>query len=269
MFIVVEEATYRSYSLRFRLRMGRRHRLQRVLVNGSPKSGTTWMLNMIASIPGYKSVGNYDRVIERYAETRPGDVVHGHAWYKDGLPELIAQHNIRVILMIRDPRDQLVSRMFHIKRSSRHSWHQRFQGLSNHEALLLCIEGSEDLPGINAMVNLIRTWLDSHAPMISIRYEDLLRDPVVHFGRVLKYLEIEDNNLCRSIVQRNRFERHSVGWRIWRRQRKPGEEDASSHLRKGIIGDWQNHLEAAHRRRVKELIGAELIALGYERDLDW
>ena len=31
----------------------------KVLVNGSPKSGTTWMLKMIGSLPGYTEVGNY------------------------------------------------------------------------------------------------------------------------------------------------------------------------------------------------------------------
>jgi hypothetical protein len=249
--------------------MGQGYQSPRILVNGSPRTGTTWMLNMVASIPGHQAVGNFDRKIERYAGMRPGEVVHGHDWYKNGLVELIAKHNIKVILMIRDPRDQLVSRMFHVKRSARHRWHERFQSMSNHDALILCIEGSDDLPGIAAMVNLTRSWIDGRAPMICMRYEELLGNPVYHFGRVLSYLNIEDAGLCRSIVQRNRFERYTVGRRIWQRPRRPGEEDSSSHVRKGIVGDWKNHLETEHRRRVKELIGGDLIALEYEQNLDW
>jgi len=267
--VLVEDAAYMYHRLKFRLGDGRRYRPAPVLVNGSPKTGTTWMLYMIASIPGYTIVGNFDRNIERYASVQPGDVVHGHDWYKDGLPALIAEKQIKVILMIRDPRDQLVSRMFHIKRSARHGWHERFLEMGDDEALMLCIEGRDDLPGMQAMINLTRTWLDGEAPMITIRYEALLAEPLRHFQRVIKYLGIEGEGLAEIIVQRNRFERQSVGWRIWQRQRQPGQEDASSHLRKGITGDWQNYLTEDHRQRIMELVGEDLIWLGYEQSLEW
>ena len=72
-----------------------------------------------------------------------------------------------------------------------------------------------------------------------------------------------------SIATRNRFERSSAGRRVWQAARKPGEQDATSHARKGIVGDWKNYLNAAHIAKIKELPGQRLIELGYEQDLDW
>jgi hypothetical protein len=44
---------------------------------------------------------------------------------------------------------------------------------------------------------------------------------------------------------------------------------SSATFRKGAIGDWRNHFGEEHRAAFKELAGPQLIALGYERDLDW
>lgn len=264
-----EEVSYGMSRLRYQLANATIPRAK-VLVNGSPKSGTTWMLKMIASIPGYRDVGNFDGVFEKYHTVKAGDVVHGHDWYVPELKTILLQEGIKVVLMIRDPRDQLVSRMFHIKRSPVHKWHERMKGLSNDEALMMCIEGREGgLPGTDRMIKLAQTWIEGNADTLFIKYEELLADPLTHFKQVLAYLGIPDKtNLADTIVERNRFERLSAGKRIWQ-TRKPGEEKKDSHFRKGITGDWKNYLTPAHIQRFKEVAGEQLIQLGYEQDLNW
>jgi hypothetical protein len=270
MEIAVEELRFWAIISKFQLTTGRNRPKARVLVNGSPKSGTIWMLRMISTIPGYRAVGNFRGNIDRYYQIQYGDVVHGHDWYTPELREILFSQRLQVILMIRDPRDQLVSRMFHVKRSPEHSWHERFKSSSVDEALMLCIEGRDGLPGTDSMIKLARTWLDQKSGFLCIRYEDLWANPVGEFGRVLAYLGIEGNvSLAEVIVNRNRFERLSIGRRFWQPMRKPGQEDASSHFRKGMVGDWRNYLQESHIRRFKEIAGEELISLGYERDMDW
>jgi len=51
--------------------------------------------------------------------------------------------------------------------------------------------------------------------------------------------------------------------------RKLGEEDITSHGRKGTPGDWKNHFTPALRRQFGEKFGDLLIATGYEKDLAW
>ena len=242
----------------------------KVLVNGSPKSGTTWMLKMIASLPGYDDVGNYYGDLQKYHTADAGHVIHGHDAYTPELKNILLAEGIKVILMVRDPRDQLVSRMFHVKRSTNHVWNERFKAMDNDEALMLCIEGREKLPGMRDMIALAQSWLTSNAECLCVRYEELLAEPVPHFSNVLDYLGIGNNqSLAEVIVERNRFARLALGKRIWQVQRKPGQEDTKSHFRKGIVGDWRNYLKPEHIQRFKEVSGQQLIELGYEKDLNW
>ena len=264
-----EELKYGYVYLKHQIGSAQQKRAK-VLVNGSPKSGTTWMLKMIASLPGYEDIGNYYGDLQKYHTTQPGHVVHGHDAYTPELKNILLDEGIKVILMVRDPRDQLVSRMFHVKRSTNHVWNERMKALDNDEALMLCIEGREKLPGTHDMIALAQTWLNGNAEALVVRYEELLADSVPHFSAVLDYLGIRNSLwLVYVIVERNRFARLSMGKRIWQGQRKPGEEDTKSHFRKGIVGDWRNYLKPQHIERFKELCGQQLIDLGYEQDLDW
>ena len=51
--------------------------------------------------------------------------------------------------------------------------------------------------------------------------------------------------------------------------RKRGQEDISTHERKGIAGDWRNYFAHAIKEKFKDLYGDLLMATGYEQDKDW
>jgi hypothetical protein len=228
------------------------------------------MLKMIGSLPGFDNVGNFRGDHSRYDTVLPGQVIHGHDIYSPELKETLDKNGIGVILMIRDPRDQLVSRVFHIKRSENHIWHERMQEVGIDDALMMCIEGREKLPPTTQLIGLTQSWLCAPDPVCVIRYEDLLQDTVTYFMQALEYIGLGHNRrLAEVIVERNRFARLSVGKKIWQLPRKPGQEDPHSHFRKGIAGDWRNYFKPDHNQRFKELAGQQLIDLGYEKDLDW
>lgn len=46
--------------------------------------------------------------------------------------------------------------------------------------------------------------------------------------------------------------------------RKPGEEDVNNHYRKGVPGDWRNHLTPRHLRIFRDRYGDLVERLGYE-----
>jgi lipopolysaccharide transport system ATP-binding protein len=175
--------------------------------------------------------------------------------------------------MMRDPRDQTVSRLFHIRRDKKRilEWHHRLREMSDDRALMACIEGSAGgLPGTIDMINLTKSWLREGDKSLCVRYESLKSNPVEEFKRVLGYLGFKiDDALIRAIVERNRFERLSVGRKFWKTARKPGQEDISSHVRKGVIGDWENYFKENHIQRNKELAGDAPNERGYEKDLIW
>lgn len=269
--VASEEIKYNWVYYRHQLNNGAVDQNAKVLVNGSPKTGTTWMYKMISSLPGYLHIGNFNGHIKKYDEVQAGNVVHGHDPFSEELHNILLQNQIRTILMIRDPRDQLISRMFHVKRSQNHLWHERIQKMSLDDLLMLCIEGRDDLPGTDSMINLTLSWLIHDSGALAMKYETLLADPVPNFAKVLRHIGIHKNvdSLAGVIVERNRFERLSMGKRIWENGRKPGQENNNSHFRKGITGDWKNYMKPAHIQKFKEIAGHQLIELGYEKDLNW
>jgi LPS sulfotransferase NodH len=265
-----EEIIYSAKSFQYLFLNSGSNKKQKVLVNGSPKTGTTWMLKLVNSIPGYQGLGNFHGEIERYWSIKPGEVVHGHDWYTTELAQILKDKDIKIVLMMRDPRDQLISRVFHIRRDETHIWHEQLKESSLDEAIELCIEGREGLPGTRTMVELTQSWFNSEIEIILVRYEKLISDPEIEFRSVLDYLEMNlPYGLITAIVERNQFERLSAGRKFWNKARRRGQADPSSHFRKGIVGDWQNFLNESHKAQFKEVAGDKLIELGYENDLDW
>jgi len=265
-----DELTFSKLSASYLRNEGTQNSLQKVLVNGSPKTGTTWMVKLISSIPGYKEVGNFDGEIRRYNTVQAGDVVHGHDWYTPELADLLAKNQIKVVLLLRDPRDQLISRVFHIRRVETHPWHQRLNEVSLDEAIMLCIEGREGLPGTRTMIELTQSWLNHGTDQVVVRYEDLLNNPGKEFSRVLEYLEVKlSDEFLEAIIARNQFERLSGGRKFLKPALTHGEEDPNSHFRRGIIGDLKNYLKSDHIARLKQVAGDLLIDRGYEEDLTW
>lgn len=244
---------------------------RKVLVNGSPKTGTTWMYTMIASLPGFQPVGNYDGRIDRYKTAARGDVVHGHDFFSDNLHQLLRSNHFRTVLMIRDPRDQLVSRMFHLQRKNVHGGSERYREMPLEDLMILCIEGNDDLPGMDTLTDLTLSWFDAPQTHL-VRYETLLRQTEQQMVEVLRHVGFAEKQLrplAYITARRNRFERLSKGRRIWKNGRKPGQENRTSHFRKGISGDWKNHFKPIHVERFKAVAGQQLIDLGYETDFDW
>ena len=104
-----------------------------ILVNGAPRSGTTWTVSMVAAVPGYRKIGNFQHNLQGYETVNPGDVIHGHDHYTEPLKDALKLHRVGFILTMRDPRDQVVSRLFHIRRTPNHAWQTHLQNMSNDE----------------------------------------------------------------------------------------------------------------------------------------
>jgi hypothetical protein len=95
-----------------------------------------------------------------------------------------------------------------------------------------------------------------------VRYEDLLERPVEEVRRLLEFLGADaDEETVERLVEKSGFERES--------NRKRGQEDSSSRLRRGIAGDWKNVFTGEDKRIFKEVAGDLLIKLGYEKDRNW
>jgi lipopolysaccharide transport system ATP-binding protein len=111
------------------------------------------------------------------------------------------------------------------------------------------------------MAQIQWSWVSGAESLI--RYEDLIE----HDEEILTSLLLDHCRLAieparvREAVRKNRFEA--------RTGRKPGSENARSHQRKGIAGDWRNHFTDKVRAEFKRCYGSLLIANGYEKHSNW
>jgi hypothetical protein len=265
--MLADDSRYHVGSLLYRVTRGRKQERPRVLVNGTPKTGTTWMLRLVRSIPGHRDAGNFNGQIDRYHSISPGDVVHGHDRHTPELAGILRDNQIRVIVMIRDPRDQVISRVYHIRRDASHAWHRQLSAVSLDEALEACIEGRPGLPSTRALVEISQSWMEGSSDCLCIRYEDLLRDTLGEFRRVLETLPVGlPDGLVNAIVKRNHFARLAAGHRFWMQTTRQANGNSHSHFRKGIAGDWHNHFKPHHIERFNALVGDKLVELGYENE---
>lgn len=90
-----------------------------------------------------------------------------------------------------------------------------------------------------------------------LRYEDLHAEPGSLVTRLLTFLGVDASpDRVARCIESGSFERLSGG-------RAPGEENAQSHFRKGVVGDWQAHFDKKSLANFKREAGQLLKHLGY------
>lgn len=100
------------------------------------------------------------------------------------------------------------------------------------------------------------------ADLYAISYEDLIKNGRNALRNVLDFLQLRaGSDILDDMIERSSFR--------YRSGRQRGQEDPYSFLRKGIVGDWRNHLRPEDIQLFKELAGDVLIRLGYESSDDW
>jgi hypothetical protein len=272
-------------------------------VTGRSKSGTTWMGRLLNSHPSIfcdttensafhqdfeytyfglptASLGNYvgpyyalrthtllkNGLITNliYKCDRPSVRIFGDKTPRQDVGRILDIFpKTKIIIMIRDFRDQIVSLAFHNFRQTG-MWQKIFssaekKGLDNNfmEHHLRSFEKHNDFEKYKVLST------ERPTQVILIRFEDLKSEPIGTFQKVLSFLDVDSSrSVAEKCVEMNTFEKLSGG-------RKAGKQNAVSFYRKGIIGDWQNHFTQENIDLFKKISGKTLIAAGYEQDNDW
>jgi hypothetical protein len=193
----------------------------------------------------------------------PGAVYPALYLPKDYMDRVEGSDLCRRFIVIRDLRDTLVSGYFSIRYT--HPTHMehivelraQLESRTVEDGLIFLFDGFTDM-----CAAVQATWMESGVPML--RYEDLLLDDVNLLENVLlDHCGLPVTRaLLRETIEAHRFQRLSGG-------RPLGQEDRSSHYRKGTPGDWRNHFTPKVTDAFKARFGNVLIYTGYEKDNDW
>ena len=189
--------------------------------------------------------------------------------YKNWRNFVELQLPIKVFFVMRDLRDTLVSLYFSLKVSHAiisdnvAEGHRKLNEMDFEDGLMyLCNE--KEGKAMHVQAGIQSSWLPvcQKGNVLLVRYEDMIADETSQFEKICEYCELGVHGQeLQKIIKRHSF--------VNRAGRKPGEEDISSHYRKGISGDWRNYFTDRIKMVFKQEFGQHLIETGYEKDLNW
>ena len=234
-------------------------RAEDVVIVRYPKSGSTWFGAMIA---GAVFGLDLNRIPARVlTQVVPGmhDVEH---YRRFRTPMFFKSHLLprpeyrRVVYVIRDGRDVMVSYLHHLRRT----------GLVDESVDLVQLLRSPDLLFPSTWQEHVEAWKSNPhgAEMMTIRYEDLLADPVPELRRVCAFAGLErDPALLVAVVEQASFERMQVKERKAKEvagQRLPAER---LFFRRGQAGSYRDEMTAEALEAFMDQAGPTLRRFGY------
>jgi len=202
-----------------------------------------------------------------------------HLTYDKIYEDMLLEKDFKIIFLIRDPRDQLISRVYYTQR-----YPSIFSGLQhlsfdellsgymgidalpeqNFEDLLISHIGYSHTPHYKAISHIVKFY-EAFLPWMhvrncyTVRFEDLVGE---QGGGSLKAQLQEIINIANHtgtpLASKHLIEvaQKSFGF-------------PSGTFREGKIGSWKTHFKPEHKEAFKKIAGQLLIDLGYEKDFNW
>jgi len=275
-----------EFLVRRRRRLARRiHRLiaermragvtgPKVLVNSIPKAGTHLLIRCLTLFPGIIDAGCHveetiglSAMKETLQRLGGGCLVSAHLPFTDERSDLLANLGFATALIIRDPRDLVVSHLYYVTYGAKHHrLHAYYNNLPDDPTRLMAsilgvdstlIETGEGLLDIGERFRCYLLWAD-HGSCI-VRFENLV-GPDGGGNRELQVQEIQKLAAHLRVGLDDKDVEHIAKCVFYRK---------SKTFRKGLIGDWRNHFTQQHKAAFKEVAGQLLVDLGYETGLNW
>jgi len=252
-----------------------------IFLAGMPMSGSTWMKNLLARIPGYYTC---DTPMPRDVSYRQ-DIVdsafsqvpkYGFTLFKTHLDptpenlECIFNNGVeKALITYRDFRDVAVARYYRLRDYPKPLHAPDFvdyRSLGKENALNHSIEIVA-----GEMVPWIREWFEASKRNPErfhfTKFEDLKKDTNEALQGVLDFYDIKlpkekVEDIIEAAKGRGDMKSNMDAARIlpW---------GYSSTFRSGVVGGWRDELSRGQIKKCKELLGGALIELGYEKDLNW
>jgi len=241
-----------------------RRQLDLVVVSEFPKSGGSWMCQLLSDALNIPFPRNIAPKLERC-------VLHGHFFYNKRYGKIIG--------IVRDGRDVSVSAYYHFlfenDRNSpigvrEHRSKVPFEDYENIEKNLpafidYLFTGYTKKYFHHSWSEYARVFTSNPTRVCLIKYEDMLKDTAECLYKSLHFLSGGRVNTSHEHIKAV-VEKYSFKNQVARNQ---GEENVSSFLRKGIAGDWKNKFTDEACQAFDKHGGQELVLLNYEKNRNW
>ncbi len=244
----------------------------KVVLNSLPKSGTHLIETFFFELPNISHYGGrtimmntHDNSIEsgikKLSKVGKGQFVPAHIQYDDVVYKLFKENQFKVIQMIRDPRDVLISHWLYVKNLDKtHKAHAYISGIKNDfEQFKAIVVGEEGIiEPFSNVASKFYGWLNK-SDILVVRFEDLVGSK----GGGSDAVQLK---VVKSIAQHIGF---SSAAEDLKTLTSKIFSTKSSTFNTGTIGKWKKVFNQEHKDLCKAKIQHILELYGYEKDASW
>lgn len=187
------------------------------------------------------------------------------------LPELVRDR--RLLLLVRDPRDVIVSWYHHHARRSTPRTRARLGLPLEMDRIDLATFATSPSFGLPSVVAFLERWVAiarAHPRSLLVRYEDLRARPAAELGRILAFLGLEappdvlEKSVAFASFDSLKEKERTGFFRTEKLQARDPGDPASFKVRRGKVGGYRDELPAEIVARLDRLVAERLDpALGY------
>lgn len=245
------------------------------MIHAIPKCGTHYIQRTINLMTHQQMINTNARDGTLRNSCSNNQILRTCEPYNDEVANLIKALNYKVVSMIRDPRDALISHVFYMRAFSTPSnpgdavrdffiVGSDFDEYSLEEQITKLIIGDEQCQSYIDYYKARMGWA-LNKDHLMVRYEELVGaagsgDDQIKKQKILDIAHYINLELSEEHLE----EILNTMYMNFGEQQVEGKTFTRSS-----IGNWKNFLTPEHKKLIKERIGQELILLGYDKDLEW
>ncbi|WP_240932881.1 sulfotransferase domain-containing protein [Pelagibius litoralis] len=184
-----------------------------------------------------------------------------HSYFGEdyGHPIFSMSATFGAIYIIRDPRDVVLSAADHFGKTL----DEMIVMMANPAGLGAAMPGTIVHEFLSSWSNHVESWTKwNHPGIYTVRYEDLLADPLDQFGRVARRFGISNDQTCIE-----RAVEHAAFKQLKKLESDEGFIERSLHseqfFRSGRAGGWREKLSAQQARQIELDHGVQMKRFGY------
>jgi len=198
------------------------------------------------------------------SKLRNGSYATIHIPFSEDLATLLIRISMKSFLILRDPRDVVISHANYVSTNPKHFLFKIYQPLSESERIMASITGVKPIAQGHPMLLGIHERCQSVLPWVSqsFNYTTYFEKLVGSEGGGTRDTQIEELlgiaqhlNIKASMPKLEQIADHLFG--------------GTHTFRQGSIGRWKECFSADHKSVFKDLAGKTLIELGYEENVEW
>ncbi|MBA3722480.1 MAG: sulfotransferase domain-containing protein [Parachlamydiaceae bacterium] len=241
------------------------------IIHSIPKCGTHFIQKVVNLITNQEILEGSPKLEKMQKACKNNQVLRIHQRYSRDSMGLVTKAEHKVIAMVRDPRDALISHVFYMRTFKKGVLKRDFFNVgSDFDTLTL----EEQITSLIVGDKYADSYIDYYKERtgwalakgnLYIKFEELageegggskeLQKQAIE--KIAKYIKINLSNDNLEFVLNSMY------------TKRPDEVQEGKTFKRGSTGNWKTFLTKEQIKLIKAKLGKQLIQLGYEKDMNW